>query len=99
MSIRRRLATQLIPLLIISSTPASAHDWYPWDCCSGMDCAPVERTELMPNADMRVTSKHGTAVVPATFPKRDSLDNKMHICMRPGENGMKTICIFLPPAS
>ncbi len=24
---------------------AAAHDWYPLECCSGMDCAPVDRAE------------------------------------------------------
>lgn len=30
----------LSPLIVATST--SAHDWYPWECCSGIDCAPVD---------------------------------------------------------
>lgn len=89
----------LLPLLFLTATSASAHDWYPWDCCSGHDCAPVERAEVLPNAELLVTSRHGTALVPATFPKRDSQDNRMHVCMRRSEAGMQPICIFLPPAT
>ena len=84
-------------LLVV--TPAAAHEWYPIDCCSGLDCAPVEQVQLMPNAEMIVTSKHGTTLVPASFPTRDSRDHRMHVCMRPdGSGSMRTICVFLPPA-
>jgi hypothetical protein len=89
----------LLPALLMV-TPAKAHDWYPWDCCSGYDCAPVDYAELLPNADLLVTSRHGTTVVPASFPKRDSQDNRMHVCMRSGDGGsMRPICVFLPPAT
>ncbi len=94
MSVKR-----LFLLLALTATPAAAHDRYPWDCCSGMDCAPVDKAVLLPDSAMMVTTKHGTTIVPATFPKRDSQDNRMHVCMRPADGGMKTICIFFPPAT
>ena len=48
---------------------------------------------------MLVTTKHGSVVVPANFPRRESKDSRMHACMRPGPNGtMRLICVFLPPA-
>lgn len=88
-----------IPLALVA-TPAMAHDWYPTECCHGMDCAPVERVEVMPNASLAVTSKHGTAIVPATFPTRESKDHRMHVCMRRGDAGaMRPICVFLPPST
>lgn len=94
------MSIRWLPLcLMLAALPASAHDWYPWDCCSGFDCAPVDRAELLPSSELLVTSKHGTALVPATFPTRDSQDNRMHICMRKAEGGMKPICIFLPPST
>jgi hypothetical protein len=81
-----------------------------------MDCAPVEKVEMLPGpsiasmlaapaqADglgaMLITTRHGSVVVPADFPRRESKDNRMHACMRPGPNGgMRLICIFLPPAT
>lgn len=48
---------------------------------------------------MLVTTKHGSVVVPADFPRRESKDNRMHACMRPTANGMRLICIFFPPAT
>jgi len=85
---------------------ARAHDWYPMECCHGMDCAPVENvgtisSTLLGNQlpGMVVTTKHGTAAVPATFPRRESKDGRMHACMRPGDGGaMRLVCLFVPPA-
>jgi hypothetical protein len=86
-------------------TPAQAHDWYPKECCHDNDCAPVESISRsssltawseLPN--MVVTTKHGTAIVPPSLPRRASRDNRMHACMNPGPMGrMQVICIFTPP--
>ena len=98
------------------ATPAAAHDWYPMECCHSMDCAPVEKVEMLPATAiptvlsspaqaitldaMMVTTKHGSVIVPANFPRRESKDNRMHACMRPAQGGtMRLICIFLPPAT
>jgi hypothetical protein len=97
---------------LVAATPAAAHDWYPLECCHEMDCAPVDRTEVIPTpttADpksmtpapsaMKVTTKHGSVLVPANFPRRESKDHRMHACMMPGSNGqMQLICIFMPPS-
>ena len=103
-------------LVAATATPVAAHDWYPIECCSGMDCAVVEKVEVAPApgisgilgspayasgpGSMIVTTKHGTVVVPANFPRRESKDNQMHACMRPtSDGGMRLLCLFLPPAS
>jgi hypothetical protein len=53
-----------------------------------------------PPSAMLVTTKHGSVVVPANFPRRDSKDHQMHACMRPGEGGgMRLLCIFIPPST
>jgi len=107
--------TWLLATLMAIATPAAAHDWYPMECCHGMDCAPVEKVEMLsgpsvasmlsspahanPLDGMLVTTKHGSVLVPANFPRRESKDHRMHACMRPGQGGtMRLICIFLPPA-
>jgi hypothetical protein len=85
---------------------ASAHDWYPIECCSGTDCAEVEHAtyDRVSGSDnklpiLAVTTKHGTALVPENFPHRESKDGKMHACMRPGPGDMRLICLFMPPPS
>jgi hypothetical protein len=92
-----RLGTVLLFLTMVA--PASAHEWYPIECCSGYDCAPVEQTKISDVAELIVTSKHGTGVVPETMPRRESKDHRMHVCMRPSSDGrMRVICVFLPPS-
>ena len=98
--------------LLLSSTAAAAHDWYPIECCSGMDCAPVEKVEIISlqsagimgsaplPGSMLITTKHGTVIVPANFPRRESKDNQMHACIRPSTGGTpRLICLFLPPST
>ena len=43
--IRRWLLAALFAAAM--TTTAAAHDWYPIECCSGMDCAPVEKVEIL----------------------------------------------------
>jgi hypothetical protein len=96
---------------LLAATPAAAHDWYPLECCHEMDCAPVDRTEIVPTPTsdpretaagqpaMVVTTKHGSVLVPGNFPRRESKDHRMHACMMPGVGGqMQLICIFMPPS-
>jgi len=81
---------------------ADAHSWYPLDCCSGEDCAPVESMAwVVPAsggaAQLMVRSKVGTAIVPAGFPVRESQDDHMHVCMQFDPFGaMEVICLFMP---
>src|SRR5689334_23246835 len=83
------LASLKVAPIPIALNTAIAHDWYPYECCSAMDCAVVDKTETVP-ADkftsnllggspafasiplLVVTTKHGTVVVPANFPRRES---------------------------
>ena len=85
---------------------ADAHDWYPAECCHGIDCATIDKIEALTPfgantpPTMVVTTKYGSVVVPPDFPRRESQDNRMHACMRQGATGrMHLLCIFLPPPS
>lgn len=78
--------------------PASAHEWYPKECCSGIDCGPVERAELLSDGSLQLTSSVGTTVVPASFPRQASPDQQMHICMVRYSHfdNMRPVCLFVP---
>jgi len=78
---------------------AVAHDWYPRECCRDVDCAPVELAESLPDGSLRLTSKVGTTVVPASFPRQSSPDQQMHICMIRYSHfdDMRPVCLFVPP--
>jgi hypothetical protein len=102
------LLTVALPL-----TPAAAHDWYPLECCHAMDCAPVDKVEMLPGpamasvagaladtsalGSMIVTTKHGSVLVPGNFPRRESKDNRMHACMRPAEGGNMRLLCIFMP--
>src|SRR5262245_19113452 len=94
-----RLETYLVLIcmaliLAITFGKARAHDWYPWECCSGLDCAPVERVEEREGV-LHVTSRKGTAPIPACMQMRRSEDGRMHVCMRPdGQGCMRALCFF-----
>lgn len=93
------LMTVLLRALVLTPATAAAHSWYPWECCHEMDCAPVDQVQSAPELDgVIVTSKVGTALIPASFPKRVSKDNRMHVCLRKDATGtMKVLCVFVPP--
>lgn len=92
---------------------ALPHEWYPRECCSGEDCAEITSAVELPNGEIRVTSKHGTTVIPKSFPRKPSADNKEHVCMRQFHEGdgwhnstpsppsglMVPICYFVPMGS
>jgi hypothetical protein len=89
----------LIAVVLLMMTAAvSAHDWYPRECCRDMDCAPVERAELLPDGSLRLTSNVGTTVVPPSFQRQQSHDHQMHICMARYSHldNMRPVCLFVP---
>ncbi len=85
---------------IVMIQAAAAHDWYPRECCHDVDCAPVERVEMLADGVLRLTSRVGTTDVPASFPRQPSPDDQMHICMVRYSHfdGMQPVCLFVPPA-
>lgn len=102
------VAAILAAYLFVMLTAAHAHDapasekqplgWtYPWQCCSGLDCKPmndgVEETpqgyrikptgEVVPYGDKRI---------------KDSPDGMFHWCAhQAGPDKDHTICLFVPP--
>jgi hypothetical protein len=100
----RRRANASTTLSLIAATlivpAATAHEWYPRACCHDLDCAPVERAESLPDGSLRLTSKVGTTDVPPSFPRQQSPDDRMHICMVRFSHldGMRPVCLFVPRA-
>ena len=111
----RALASAVL-LVVLAAGGAWAHSdgkmTYPYDCCGGMDCAPVDHVEIVagatyfagaavtpiPPSVMIVTTKNGSVGVPQDFPYRQSTDARMHACMAPnGQGGNRLICLWMPP--
>lgn len=93
----------LCAVIVLASTPITAHSWYPLECCHDQDCTPVDNAWLergpAKTPEWHVKSKFGTVVIPANFPIRDSMDGHMHICMVRDEIGHRhPLCFFVPPS-
>jgi hypothetical protein len=96
-------ACLVVAMALCHLSQASAHGWYPMECCSNTDCAPVESVvRIVPTgggtSQLLVTTRRGTTLVPQNFPVRESKDSQMHICVRGNEYGRDDImCVFMPP--
>jgi hypothetical protein len=116
---RRHFAISTVALICVflwlAHITATAHDFYPLECCHSTDCAPVDHVEVVAGATYYggvsttahvplsvtiVTTKHGAVAVPENFPRRESPDGRMHACMTMGANGTnRLLCFWVPPSS
>lgn len=87
---------------------SDGHMAYDADCCSGQDCAPVIRSELVSpplQASMMrgapilpvlwVETIHGKAPILPGTKRRESKDGRMHACILLG----RAICIYEAPGN
>jgi hypothetical protein len=89
----------LVAQLIIS--PASAHSWYPKECCSDIDCRPVPCAEL---TKINLGWIWRGLVIFDEAQTRDSLDQFCHVCVKSyvayiGPVPYLPICVFIPRAT
>lgn len=88
------LITATIFVFIIAMALAwqvKAHSWYPPECCSRWDCAPVTYIDLKKGV---VSTQHGTAPITAQTKRLDSKDSKNHACII----GERVVCLLLAPS-
>lgn len=75
--------------------PAKAHSWYPRECCSGYDCAPISDMLRLPDGSLVITNTNGDQTVfPPGFRIRIPEDDGRHACIAPFTK--RPICLFLP---
>lgn len=88
-------AALLMLAMCIDSQQSHGHSWYPSECCSGQDCAPVPEAEI---------SERGAwfRYKDVEFPKqstKQSPDDQYHVCYvkPPGMGGQPFIrCMWRP---
>ena len=105
-TVRRRLF--LLATCIAAAIPANAHihhssdgtavSWYPRDCCDDGDCHPISRIITVADGFLMTTEDGATLFVNSRSTRRQSLDNRWHICFGSRENPAIR-CIFEPPSS
>jgi hypothetical protein len=86
------LMIMCVAIFVMASGVASSHDWYPKECCSGKDCAPLAANQVT-----RVAN--GYWIYNRQFWARDKIkqyspDGQYHVCKNPGAE--KAHCFFPP---
>jgi hypothetical protein len=97
---RHLIATLLLCALSACVTsPVLAHDWYPYNCCSGHDCRPIEQSDVDATPDgffikeSRETIAYSDPRIRKTPPEGDA---KYHRCSVGGRPESETICLYIP---
>jgi hypothetical protein len=97
---RRGIARSLgIAMLLLLSSAAYSHSWYPKDCCSGDDCQPVPCDEL-------VETRYGIlwrgVVLFNDAQVKASQDQFCHVCAKKQVGTLLPylpLCAFIQPSS
>lgn len=87
----------LFAALVFYVNATRAHEWYPIECCSGYDCAPIPLAEAPREENGGFTLIDGRHV-----PYKDvkmSPDNQWHLCEQkwPAEVRLRKILCFYAP--
>jgi hypothetical protein len=88
-----------------SALEATAHSWYPRECCSNRDCMLADGIISDVRGDRVVLVGTRRIWIPSGFAARPSPDGRIHICFRvvAGELDNSTftmpICLFVPAQS
>jgi len=95
---------QVAIFTLILATPSFSHDapdgWkYPFSCCSGYDCRPVESGMVLEENGGFTIRTTGEFIPYTDIRVKPSLDDHIHWCSKDGKDDGATICIFVPPKS
>jgi hypothetical protein len=78
---------------------AYPHEWYPPNCCSGYDCAPIEMSDVQLTPEGFVIPGN-PEVVPYSSPKVKRTPpegaNLYHLCTRAGKRDGEVLCLYIP---
>lgn len=87
----------LSALLALLPSIATAHDWYPWECCSDNDCAPIDASTVRETRAGYFIEQNGETLSYSDKRVRVSPDGQTHLCTVGGMTKGKTLCLFRPP--
>ena len=86
-----------VGMALVSISAATAHSWYPVECCDGRDCMRVDRVEHAEDGGMRFSAGGMVIQIPKGFTQRPSRDNDTHVCVRKnGDGSFAPRCVFIP---
>jgi hypothetical protein len=88
-----------LPVLVLlaSGTAAHSHGWYPWECCSDNDCAPISLNETPKERDGGFYLIDGRHI--SYREVKPSPDGQWHLCEQkwPAKvSDRKILCVYAP---
>jgi hypothetical protein len=91
-----RAVFAMLSSVVLLPQSASAHSWYPEQCCNGEDCQPADGVQRL--TDGTLVLRRGAIVVrvPRSFPIAESPDGRPHFCVVDMGWGPEARCVFLP---
>ena len=78
---------------------AFAHSWYPWECCSDQDCAPIKLNETPKEGNGGFTLMDGSGRFVAYKDIKPSPDGQWHLCEQKWPDKLadrKILCVWAP---
>jgi hypothetical protein len=91
------LAATAAAIVLLCNVEAHAHDWYPWECCSGQDCAPI------PLKESPVERNGGFELIDGRHISykdlKPSPDGQWHLCEQKwptATKDRKILCLYAP---
>lgn len=90
-----KTAAILVAVSLAGVVAASAHEWYPIACCSGIDCGPAAEGEIEFTPNGWLVTPTGETI--AFDRAQVSPDGRFHRCtMIPNDPTSGTRCLFVP---
>lgn len=89
----------LIVGIVLLAQAAQAHSWYPTECCSGQDCAPIDLNQTPKEENGGFTLQDGSHRHIAYKDVRSSPDGKWHLCeskYQPNLADRHIYCVYGP---
>lgn len=84
-------------ILVLLNLPAMAHEWYPWECCSDNDCAPIPLSQTPKEEAGGFTLTDGRHILYREL--KASPDGQWHLCEEKREadpRKRKILCLYAP---
>jgi hypothetical protein len=95
-----RILSAVLVSLLVASSVARAHEWYPLACCGGEDCGPADIVIRRDDGSYLVTAHGMSLEIPGEYYWRPSPDGQVHVCVRHIAGiGTMVVCAFRGPGA
>lgn len=90
-----------VSALVVLSSAARTHEWYPYECCAGGDCYAISPNEIegLPDGSWKIKATGEIFAGPNANSLRKvrfSPDGGFHRCSRNRDRKAASLCLFIP---